>query len=437
MEQVVKNIIILFVLLGSIQMQAQLVEFKSVDDAIELSLEKNPDLEIYKLKIEKSIQEYRIKKRSTVPTITSTIDYQNNIEKQTSVLPGELFGQPGESVNAQLGTQYNWNVGILMSKDMLNFERKLGVKLAKHNTKIETAQKESYVQLLKEQTALYYYGAVIVKHALANNSENLISAEKTLEVTNQKFEKGIIDLPSLNQAKITVNSIRQSIEVNENLFDNYISQLKTLLDLTENHTILFSETIDIENNQIGNVLSIEEDKNLITYNLLKEQSELDIRLKKAAFLPKLTGTKYIGYQQFYDDGGISFSSEDWHNNINFGFSLSIPIFSSYKNKGNLKIAKINDRINEQTLLNERKKSSNEDSQLLKDYNSGLNQLEFTKSNYTLYKKNVELSLQKYNSGVVSLGNHLKTYEDYLKSESNYLNSLSFVYTSYASILSRK
>lgn len=436
MDQIVKLIAVFLLVGNSFQLKAQNLEIRSVEDIINYSLEKNSDLEVYKLKIEKSQQEFKIKKRSIIPTISGVIDYQNNIKKQTTVLPGELFGQPGENVNAQLGSQYNWNAGLNMTKDMLNFQRKMEVKLSKLNIEIQSVQRVVYIQLLKEQTAMYYYGALVVKHALEINNTNLESSVNILKVSQQKFDEGVIDLPSLNQAKITVNNIKQTIKANVSSFDNYVYKLKILLDLTVDNTITFLEKIDIENNPINLIQVINEDRNLKTFDLQKKQSELDVKLKKAAFLPTLTATKYFGYQQLYDDGGLSFSKESWNNNINFGMNLSIPILSGFKNKGNLKVAIINNRINEQTVLIEREKSKNEDALLIKDHHNGLSQLEFAKDNYQLYKKNVELSLQKYNNGVISIDTHLNTYEDYLKAESNYLNSLSTVYADYATILSR-
>jgi outer membrane protein len=437
MDQIIRFLVFVILFGNSLHLRAQGIELKSVEDAINYSLEKNPDLEVYKLKTEKSVQEYKIKKRSALPTISGVIDYQNNIEKQTSVLPGDLFGHPGETVYAQLGSQYNYNAGLNITKDMINLERKMEVKLSKLNIEIQSVQRDVFIQLLKEQTAMYYFGALVVKHALEINNANLASSENVLEVTHQKFKEGIIDLPSLNQAKITVNNICQTIKANESLYDNYVYKLKILFDLMVDDTIIFSEKIDIENNQIDFVQDIKEDINLRTFDLQKKQSELDVKLKKAAFLPKLIGTKYFGYQHFNDEGGLSFTNDIWHSNITFGMNLSIPIFGAYKNKGSLKVAKINDRINEQIAFFERKKSKNADALLLKDHYNGLSQLEFTKSNYQLYKKNVELSLQKYNKGTISLEVHLRTYEDYLKAESNYLNSLSAVYTNYSSIRSRQ
>ena len=401
MDQIAKYFIIL-VLIGNVfQLKAQNIEFGSVEDAIRLSLEKNPDLKIYKLKQEKIQQEYKNKKRSALPTFSGSLDYVDNIERQTSVLPGELFGQASENVNVQFGTKYNYTAGISTSMDLLNFERKLEVKLSKLNAELQAAEKDVYMQLLKEQTAMYYYGALVVKHALEIHNENLSSSQDILKVTQQHFEEGIIDLPSLNQAKITVNNIRQTIKTNQNLFDTYITQLRTLLELTTNDTLLFSENIDIESNQIDFVQDLGEDNNLMVFDLQKQQSELDVRLKKAAFLPKLTAIQYIGAQQFSDDFGVKFSGDSWYPNISFGLNLTIPILNISKNRGNFEIAKINDRINEQIILNERQKSQNADDQLLKDHQSGLVQLDLAKRNYQLYKENVELSLQKYNNGVIS------------------------------------
>jgi len=437
MDKIIKFIFLILFAGNILQVNAQSIELKTVEDAIKLSLEKNPELEIYNLKQEKSQHEYKIKRRSGMPKVSGNIEFQNNIEKQTSTLPGELFGRPGETVNAQLGSQYNYNAGLNVTTKVIDFERKMEIKLSKLNVEIQSVQREIFIQLMKEKTAVYYYGALIIKHALDINKTNLVSTENILEVTQQKFDEGVIDLPSLNQAKIMVNNIHQAIKTNQSMYNNYIYNLKVLFDLEADDSIIFSEKIDIETNNISFITQIKEDKNLKTFDFQIKQSELDIKLKKAAFYPKLTTTRNIGYSQFYNDGGVSFSSDSWHRNISFGVNLSIPIFCGFKNSKSLKIAKINHMINEQTIDIERKKSINADELLLKDYQNGLMKLNSTEQNYELYKQNVEISLQKYNKGIISLEVYLRTYEDYLKSESNYLNSLSAVYANYSTIRSRQ
>jgi outer membrane protein TolC len=118
-------------------------------------------------------------------------------------------------------------------------------------------------------------------------------------------------------------------------------------------------------------------------------------------------------------------------------NLIIPILNGYSSKGNLEIAKVNNDINEQVLEVETQKSKLNDEQLITDYESSLEQLELSKQNHDLFKQNADFSFNKYKEGIIGIDSYYKSFEDYLKAENSYLNSLSLVYTYFSKILSRQ
>ena len=108
--------------------------FTDVNEVINLALKNNPDLSVYLLQQEKANASYKTDKNYFLPIISGTASFQNNLALQTTALPGEIFGQTGESINVQIGQQYNYNAGINLSKTIFDRESKLKVPVSLHGS---------------------------------------------------------------------------------------------------------------------------------------------------------------------------------------------------------------------------------------------------------------------------------------------------------------
>jgi outer membrane protein TolC len=118
-------------------------------------------------------------------------------------------------------------------------------------------------------------------------------------------------------------------------------------------------------------------------------------------------------------------------------SLNVPIFSGFSKKNKVKMSKIDNDISIQNLSIEKAKSTTKDAQLLAEYDRNLIILKNSQDNFNLTKENTDLAMLKYEQGLLSLDAYFKLYEDYLKAENNYLNTLSITFSQYATILSRQ
>jgi outer membrane protein TolC len=417
--------------------QSDTLKISNIHSAINYVLNENPDLETYKLNQTKAEQELKNQKLSILPNISGGIGGNYYIDLQSSALPGEIVGLPGEKVIVEFGTKYIYNAGISANMDLLDMSYFFKIKISEIIQDIQNAQTEAFKQKIIEQTALYYSAIQITTQSIANNQKNLNVADSILSITEQRYKEGIIDLAAVNLSKISANNIRQTIISNEMVLHQYYTELKILMGLQLEDMLQITEELKLTNVSFIELKELNPDKNLEIYNLQLQQSEIDIKTKRASFYPKLSTSGYFGYQQFKDDFVVAFDDNAWKPYNYIGLNLSIPIFNSYANKGNLKIAKVNQQINEQVLETENMKSKMKDNQLLTDYENSLEQLKLSKQNHELFKQNADFSYNKYKEGIIGIDSYYKSFEDYLKAENSYLNSLSLVYTYYSKILSRQ
>ncbi len=113
---------IILLLVFATHITAQQLQLSSIDDAITQALEKNPDLESYRLNQEKAERDYSSVSNYRLPTISATFSGVNNTSLPVTPLPGELVGQPGTTVDATFGAQYNYNAGINISNNLFDFK---------------------------------------------------------------------------------------------------------------------------------------------------------------------------------------------------------------------------------------------------------------------------------------------------------------------------
>lgn len=416
---------------------SQNISLSSVEEAVKLSLEKNIDLQNYLLNQEKAGIEYKQAKSHRLPTISGTFNGQRNIDLATTPLPAEIFGgEPGQTINTQFGQEYNYNAGISISKEVFSREAILQKEMAKLNTELQEVSKDLYEDLLAEKVSLYYYTALIAKRAIEIGQQDLESAERIKELTNQKFQKGIIDVITLNTSKINYNSVKQGLNANKQLELQSLIELKILFGMHSTDTLTLSGTFDyllpevVAYDQLSSNLQIE------STALQLKQADTQVKVSQSSLLPTLSLNAYLGRQQFRDDLGLSFSGDTWTNYSYSSLNLSIPIFSGFNNRRNIKISKLDQQI----AFNEKTKTEQNtilyDYQLIEEYQLSLDDAESTLETYRLYEENQALTFQKYEEGLISLDSYLKVFEDYIRAENTYLNSMSKVYAYYSQIIPR-
>lgn len=415
---------------------AQEIILSSVDEAIEYAYKHNPSLEAYKLQSEITDLNYRSQRNSRFPTISYSFNGQRTGDLAVTPLPGELFGQPGETVDAAFGQPYSFNSGITIQSNKLDWQNKLQTKLAKNEISVIEAEIEEYKQQLAQQVSLYYYSALIADRAIQLSDSNTTISQEILRLTELRFDQGIEDQFSVNQTKIQANNSNISSLSNQAFYEECIHQLKVLLGLRYVSDLVLGEQLDYNWNEDIDYSQLKIDSRLVTLSSQLHSSELRLKLQKASFLPSISLTKYNGKQLNRDDFDLSFVNDDWSDYSYVSVGISIPIFSGFSRTNNVKIANRElsiARLNYQTELQNRE---NSDLLLISDFNLSVETLNRAYETFNLAKQNQEIAFSRYESGLIILDQYLLTVDDRIATENAYLNDLSTVYTHYSTIISR-
>ena len=414
----------------------QNVSLGSIGEAIELALEKNIDFQNYLLNQEKADLAYKQAKSYQMPTISGSFSGQYNIDLAATPLPDFSSEDPEATVIRQIGLEYNYNAGIVIYQDLFNRGNKLNSSVAKLSLEMDRVSSNMYRDLLKEQVSVYYYTALISERAIEIGREDVKSAESIYHLTSDKFDQGLVDLITLNSSKINLNTVRQNLNANKQLEIQSITELKKLFGMLPVDSLSLTNTVDY---LLPEVYTSEQ----LSDNLLAKNAELQLRqadaflkVSQSALLPTLSFNSYFGRQQFRDDFGLSLNNDNWTNYSYLSLNLSVPIFSGFNTSRNIAKSKIDHTMAVNERLKAEQQTSLDDQRLIADYNISLQDAKYKFETYKLYDENQTLTFQKYEEGLISLDSYLKVFQDYIKAENAYLNSMSKVYTYYSQILPR-
>ncbi len=415
----------------------QSITINNVNEAIDLALQRNLDFQNYLINQEKAELAYKQAKSHRLPTITGSFSGQRNLDLAVTPLPAEIFGgEPGTTIDTQFGQDYNYNAGITIYKEIYNRESQLNAKVARLSLQMESTSIAMFEELLREQVSLYYYKALIANRAIAIGEEDTESAKHVYALTSEKYEQGLVDIITLNTAKINLNTVKQNLNSNKQMKLQSEIELKKLFGMNPQDSLLLTSSFEYYLPEVYHVNQLNDNILVKNADLQLKQADAFVKINQSSLTPTLSLNSYKGKQQFRNDFGLSFDSNSWSDYSYLTLNLSVPLFSGFNNRRNIKKSKFDQKVAYNEKLTTERNALLDDQRLIVDYNLSLEDATFNKEIYQLYQENQLLTYQKYEEGLISLDSYLRVFEDYLKAENAYLNSMSKVYSYYSQILPR-
>ncbi len=421
---------------GSVAAQ-DTVKLGSVQEAVSLALRQNPTAAVYQQQVRQGRYNYKAAIGSLLPSASASFSGIDNINIAVTPIPGELFGQPGKTIYAQFGKKYVYNTGLTASENLFNWQTFLSTKIAKGNLHLTEAQQSGYEQSLREQVGRDYFSALIARVSLGILATDSAAGDSLVVLAQQRLKEGTSDAISVNQAIINLNSILHNKAQSRQLYDQGVENLKILLGTKPGTELLFREELRPETLTAEQQVELGPDKSLDTWRQQIRMAELQRQSQKAAAYPTLSFSAYLGYQQFRNNFGLSFTDGAWTASRNIGLYLTIPLFTGLSNTFRYKAAMTQKTIAQLQWKSALDQSQINDRLLVRNQKDYLVMALASADNFGLYAANLHLDQQKYAEGVITMDVYQRAFQDYLTAENTYMNDLSQLLSVKATILSRQ
>lgn len=425
-----KNILFIITLLLSVGLTAQERLNFSLEEAIQYALEHNRTV----LNAENDIEIAKKQKWETtatgLPQIDATVDYQNNLKQQVSLIPAEFFGgEPGTFEEVVFGTKHNVNALATLRQKIFDGSYLVGLQSAKVYLEISENDKRK-TDLDVRKAVIDAYGNVLLsEESIEILEKNKAILEKNLYETQKTYENGLAEEESVEQLQITLAGVESDLSNNIRLRDIAYKMLNITIGAPIDTEATLTDDLDdlaIKNTVPGLMEQQFVVENNIDYKIAdnnKRSQELLLKNEKSKALPTLDAFINGGYLAFGDDFTFFNSDQEWFGNSMVGLTLNVPIFSSLgrsaatqRMKVELEKAKNNLKEAEQQLRLQQQQAKS-------DYQFAIEQYETKKRNLELAERIERKNQVKFSEGMASSFDLRQAQEQLYAAQQEYLQSM--------------
>jgi len=295
------------------------------------------DIDIAQEKLEEQIG-------SALPQIDASGTYIDNLSLGTTVLPGEMMGQPGTTIKVKMGTKYNVSGGVQLSQKIYDPTFGTSLKASKLiQQQSEQSLKQTTENVVYNISTLYYQALVIEKQ-----TRSLQAAYKSsialLESAELKLENGLANKLDVDKIRVSCNNTQSLLHQSELNYKLSLNNLKYYMGMPVDSAIILTDTvlnIDLQlADTVNNEFSFENRADYQLQKLSKVANELDQKRNKAGYLPVLSFNAYLGYSAMRNEFDF-FNTWEWYQSSYIGLSLKIPVFDGLQRKSKIKQSKLN------------------------------------------------------------------------------------------------
>lgn len=310
-----------------------------LEKAIQIALEKNTEIKVAKLEIDKSEEKLREARSGLFPNIDASGQYQRYIEKPVIFMPpGSPFGEVLEigSNNSYLGT-----IGASIPIFSLGLYNGIGV--ASKSVELNSENLRFTEVATINNVKRLFYSVLLAREFKDVINQSLQNSLDQLENVKRLNEQGVASDYDLLRAEVQVENLRPQVIQAENNYEISKENLKVLIGLKSEQEINILGEFDYDGRYDISLQQFLDDvmKNnpqLAVLNKQKEIANRTISLEKSAYFPSLSAFGNYQYQTQSDDFNIS--DYKWVSTFIVGLQLQIPIFNGFKTPARVEQAKI-------------------------------------------------------------------------------------------------
>lgn len=401
----------------------------SLKQAQEYAYENNYDLKNAANDVK--IAQKKVKENTAIglPQINGTIDYLDYIALPVSLVPGDFFGRPGEMVKIQFGTTYNMTLQGMLTQLIYSGQYLVGLQTAK--AYLETAKQKMIRDKMdvRDLVTEAYIGYLIVEESSSILDSTYQTVVQMVNESKEVLKQGLIEDIDLDQMELNRSNLEAMLINTRSQKLIAYNYLKFVMGLKENQEIQLTDGLGFFLDQLGRdvLLNTAFDYNHnIDYTLLKKQEYMVLmqyKLSKTAYQPSLTGYLTATGNAQRNDWNFFNDKYPWYGTASWGLSLNIPIWSSGNRKYAVDQARLN--VDKMKVADEKTKVALQlqVETTKKDFNNYYLVFLNKQKGLSTARKIYDKTVLKYKQGIASSTDLNQKYNQFLMSESDYIQSL--------------
>lgn len=321
----------------------------TLDEAIEIALRNNRDLQVARLEIEKADAQVTEAFGNALPSIDLGATYTRNLQKQVFYFPGA----DGIARPISIGSDNALGADLSLRQILFNSAVITGLGTAETYSKISRQQLRATAAETVLSVKKAYYGALFARDVLTLNEQLLRNAESNYQNARQFFQAGLRAEFDAIRAEVQVENQRPAVVQARDNYQMTIDNLRLLMALPPGDTLILAgslsrpDAVDTTVPAIATARELLERHNaqLQTVRLGTEVSEKLIDISRSEYLPTVALFGTYQYQAQADN----FSDLDFQPSSMVGLNFSLNLFNGWQTTARVTQAKIDHLKSEQQL----------------------------------------------------------------------------------------
>ena len=351
MKKQIVFILSLMTILNSLKAQQKLTLLQAQDFAIKNAnsvTQSRYDEELAKIQVDQVLA-------IGLPQLNGSVQFQNFLNLPTSIIPGAIFGAPGQDVKVQFGVPYQMTAGLTGSQLIFDGSWFVGIQASKEFMQLAAIKTKKSEFEIKHQVAQSYFLAVIAKETIQLYEEGKKLIAQSLQETKSLYKEGFVEEQSIDQLQLALNEWESRIiiaQANATLTLDLLKfnmgmPLNNEIDLQDNSGTL---TADASTALLEAKFIAESNYDVQIINKAMSLQGLNIKSKKAALLPNLAGFYNLQTQALRREFDFADTKKQWFPIQLWGVQMNVPILSGggkYKSikRAEVELAQLNANSN--------------------------------------------------------------------------------------------
>ncbi len=337
-----KKLIFGFVFCGAL-LSGQQVQRLTLSEAISHALEHKAEAEKARLDIRKGDAQIAEVRSNALPNLSFNSNTSYNPLLQETVLPGEMFGAPGQQVKVAFGQKWTSSNMVQLTQVLFNQSVFTGLKAARSTKEFYILNAALTEEQIIEKVANAYFQVYQAEQMLDNAKNNLAITTQTIKIIEGLYDAGLARKIDLDRTVVARNNVNSGVHQLENTLDLAENTLKFMIGMPMDQEIeLPEQTFDP---------AVLPDRT-VNFDDRTEIKLMDKQLELLQWQKKATIAEYYPTAALSANYGFLGQGENmpwwngrengvfWSDLASIGLNIRIPIFNGFATKSRVELNQI-------------------------------------------------------------------------------------------------
>jgi len=206
-----------------------------------MAVEKN--INVQNARIEKEKTQWKVKEtRATLfPQINASGNFQDNLQLPTTMIPGEIFGQPGTNIPVQMGSPYNTSANVSLNQVLFNHTVFTALQLSKKLEKISDLGIEKASEEMANEVSKLYFLTLTTAKQKKLVEENIARIQRLRDITQVVVENGLGKRVDYDRINVNLENLYTQLNNVDASQQQQLNMMKYLLEIPLQETIVLTE----------------------------------------------------------------------------------------------------------------------------------------------------------------------------------------------------